>query len=148
MFVDKESVEGLVLSESASQDKRRDFLKKVLGIRDQEESTKEETFEDKMEKLMVERAYNLRIMAIFFMMTNTMFGIAGLECYSTGTTEEIVMQDIYWGFLVIESILISLSFRKNGVKFIRPAYKILLIRNILRLYDFEKSGLVNNMMTT
>ena len=48
MFVGQDSVDESILSVSDDHHKKRDYLKKVLGIRDLEESTKEETIDEKM----------------------------------------------------------------------------------------------------
>jgi hypothetical protein len=56
------------------------------------------------------------------------------------------MAYIYWFFWLAESVLVAISYTKKGVKFIRPAFTLLTIRNILRLYDFEQLGLGTSMI--
>ena len=51
--------------------------------------------------------------------------------------DPIVIMIIYWCMTSASILMMLASFVKKETKYVRPAFYILIIRNILRIYNFE-----------
>lgn len=86
-----------------------------------------------------ERAKEARIFSFVIAEINVGFQIMNLPKIA-GSTTQLIIQSIYWVSTLMCIFLLCLSFREGKLKLIKYAFSVLIYRNCLRLFDFEKTA--------
>ena len=61
------------------------------------------------------------------------------------TPNELAVQAVYWVLVLFAIMFTVLSFKSGRIMLIKYGYVIMLIRNILRLFNFENSDGSDNI---
>ena len=96
-----------------------------------------------MEKIFEVRARDIRKGCIALMLSNFFFQVKALA--DLDTPNEIAIQAIYWVLVLAACILLSLSYKNGRLYLVKYAFIIMVIRNILRLFNFEESIASDNV---
>ena len=106
---------------------------------DDDNMSLKEDFAHQVEIIFEARAKDMRIWNLLIILSNSFHQLGNLSnLYSTNM---IVMQSVYWICILVGVIMTMISMKPGRLMLVKYAYILLLMRNILRLYNFEKNEL-------
>ena len=108
-----------------------------MVVSDDDTDNKSEDFERQVEIIFEGRARDMRIWNLLIILSNLFHQVSNLS--KIEGANQITIQTIYWLCWLMGSILTCMSTRPGRLMMVKYANIILTCRNILRLYDFEKS---------
>ena len=74
---------------------------------------------------------------LFWIITINNFYFTIYTSLKPGTVGYYIVMAIYWCMTVASILIMAAAHFKKDMKYARPAYFILTIRNIMRIYNFE-----------
>ena len=94
-------------------------------------------FSQQLEKIFEERALDVRQGLYVVLATNILFQMLAFR--TLGDPRQLAVQSVYWVFTLFTTVFTGLSYRPGRLLLIKYGFVILIIRNTIRLYNFENS---------